>query len=353
MQLYMVMFNLLKFPIEAPLSSADPASDTISSFGAQSVGVCYGRNGNNLPAPQAVVNLFKANRIGRMRVYDPIPQTLRALVGSNIEIILDVPNPDLRDLASGAAAATRWVQNNIRAYSSGVKFKYIAVGNEVDPNNGAAQFVPFVLPAMQNIHNALVAAGLQNQIKVSTATYTGLLGNSYPPSQGSYRDNVKSFISPIINFLARNNLPLLVNVYPYFSYRGNPAQISLPYALFTAPGVVVRDGDREYRNLFDALLDAHYSANEKANGANINIVVSESGWPSAGGAAATLGNAGTYYRNLINHVKGTAGTPKRPGRAIETYLFAMFDENLKGGEETEKHFGLFYPNQSPKYQLRF
>ncbi|KAK2986112.1 hypothetical protein RJ640_024611 [Escallonia rubra] len=315
--------------------------------GAQSVGVCYGRNGNNLPPPQTVVNLFKAKGIGRMRVYDPIPQTLQALVESNIEIILDVPNPDLRALASDAAAATRWVQNNIRAYSSGVKFKYIAVGNEVDPNNGAAQFVPFVLPAMQNIHNALVAAGLQNQIKVSTATYTGLLGNSYPPSQGSYRDNTRSFISPIISFLARNNLPLLVNVYPYFSYRGNTAQISLPYALFTAPGVVVRDGNLGYRNLFDALLDAHYSANEKANGANINIVVSESGWPSAGGAAATLENAGTYYRNLINHVKGTAGTPKRPGRAIETYLFAMFNENLKGGDETEKHFGLFYPNQSP------
>ncbi|KAK3029321.1 hypothetical protein RJ639_038419 [Escallonia herrerae] len=325
----------------------------LTTTGAQSVGVCYGMNGDNLPVAQAVVNLYKANGIGRMRVYDPISETLQALVGSNIEIILDVPNPDLPALASDAAAATKWVQDNIEAYSSGVKFKYIAVGNEVDPNNGAAQYVPSVLPAMQNIHNALVAAGLQNQIKVSTATYTGLLGNSYPPSQGSFRDDVSSFISPIITFLAQNNLPLLVNVYPYFSYNGNPGQIDLPYALFTAPGVVVTDGNLGYRNLFDALLDAHYSATEKANGANIEIVVSESGWPSEGGAAATLENAGTYYGNLINHVKGTTGTPKRPGRAIETYLFAMFDENRKEGEETEKHFGLFSPNQSPKYQLTF
>ncbi|KAL4615136.1 hypothetical protein ACB092_07G103200 [Castanea dentata] len=302
--------------------------------GAQSVGVCYGKNGNNLPADGEVVDLYKSNGIGRMRIYDPDQTTLNALKGSNIELIIGILNNNLQALTD-ATAATNWVQNNIRNYSPDVKFKYIAVGNEVHPGDAEAQFV---LPAMQNIHNAIVAANLQDQIKVSTAIDTTF-------------DAANSYISPIINFLVSNGAPLLANIYPYFSYTNNPQDISLPYALFTSPGVVVTDGSLQYQNLFDALLDSLFSALEKAGAPNLQIVVSESGWPSEGGTAATVDNAGTYYKNLINHVKG--GTPKKSGQAIETYLFAMFDENLKTGSEIEKHFGVFSPNKQPKYQISF
>ncbi|XP_059649661.1 glucan endo-1,3-beta-glucosidase-like [Cornus florida] len=338
-----IFFELLLLGVLLPI---------IHNAGAQSIGVCNGRLGNNLPSEQETVDLYKSNGIGRMRIYDPNPFTLQALRGSNIELILDVPNSGLQALASDASAATQWVQTNVKAYSPDVKFRYISVGNEVDPNNGNAQYVQFVLPAMKNIHSAIVAVGLQEQIKVSTATYSGLLGASYPPSNGAFRDNARSFMEPIISFLASNNAPLLANIYPYFAYTGDTQNIQLPYALFTAPGVVVTDGSLGYQNLFDALLDALYTAVEKVGGHNLEIVVSESGWPSGGGnAAATVDNASTYYRNLINHVKG--GTPKKPGRAIQTYLFAMFDENQKTGKQTEKHFGLFSPNKQPKYHIAF
>ncbi|KAF3957189.1 hypothetical protein CMV_017776 [Castanea mollissima] len=282
--------------------------------GAQSVGVCYGKNGNNLPADGEVVDLYKSNGIGRMRIYDPDQTTLNALKGSNIELIIGILNNNLQALTD-ATAATNRVQNNIKNYSPDVKFKYIAVGNEVHPGDAEAQFV---LPAVQNIHNAIVAANLQDQIKVSTAIDTTLLGNSFPPSAGSFSDVANSYISPIINFLVR---------------------------------VVVTDGSLQYQNLFDALLDSLFSALEKAGAPNLQIVVSESGWPSEGGTAATVDNAGTYYKNLINHVKG--GTPKKSGQAIETYLFAMFDENLKTGSEIEKHFGVFSSNKQLKYQISF
>ncbi|KAE9463282.1 hypothetical protein C3L33_04821, partial [Rhododendron williamsianum] len=160
-------------------------------------------------------------------------------------------------------------------------------------------------------------------------------------------------MGPIINFLKNTNNPLLFNIYPYFSRILEPQNVPLPYALFTATEGFPQDDQNQYRNLFDALLDAAYSAVEKAGGPNVEIVVSESGWPSAGGNDASVENAGTYYGNLINHVKEGSGTPKRPGKAIETYLFAMFDENEKHGVESEKHFGVFSPNKQPKYQLSF
>ncbi|XP_059653170.1 glucan endo-1,3-beta-glucosidase-like [Cornus florida] len=317
---------------------------TTDKAGAQFTGVCNG--GNNFLSAREIVDLYKSYGIGRMRIYEPNQATLQALRGSNIELILGVPNSDLQVLAFDASAATQWVQRNVRAYSPNVKFRYISVGNEVDPNAGTGQFVEFVLPAMQNIHNAIVAAGLQDQIKISTVTYMGLLGNSYPPSQGAFRDNARWFMEPIISFLVNNSAPLLANIYPYFSYIANPQNIPLPYALFTAEKVFVRDGSLEYRNFFDALLDSMYSAVEKVGGRSLEIVVSETGWPSEGGTAATVGNASTYHRNLMNHVKG--GTPKRPERAIQTYLFTMFDEY-----QNAEYFGLFSPYKQPKYQISF
>lgn len=316
--------------------------------GAQSVGVCYGRNGNNLPSQAEVIELFKANSIGRMRIYDPEQATLQALRGSNIELILGVPYDNLEALTD-ASAASNWVQNNVVAFSSDVKIKYIAVGNEVPPGDAKA---PYILPVMQNIQNALASANLQGQIKVSTAVDTSLLSVSYPPSSGTFSDPASQFISPIISFLVNNGSPLLANIYPYFSYTGNMQSIDLAYALFTSPGVVVTDGAYQYQNLFDALVDSLYSALERTGGSSLAIVVSESGWPSEGGTAASLGNAGTYYANLISHVKQGKGTPRKADQAIEAYLFAMFDENLKAAG-VEQHFGLFTPSKQPKYQISF
>ena len=127
----------------------------------------------------------------------------------------------------------------------------------------------------------------------------------------------------------------------------------LDYSLFTANGVVVHDGALGYSNLFDAILDATYSALEKVGGSNVDIVVSETGWPSGGnGVGATLENAKTYNNNVVAHVEKHAGTPKRPGKAIETYLFAMFNENQKP-EGTEQNFGLYQPDMTEVYHVDF
>ncbi|MBA0809878.1 hypothetical protein Gohar_001908, partial [Gossypium harknessii] len=279
---------------------------TFKITGAE-VGVCYGMMAKNLPPEAEVIALFQQKGIQRMRLYAPNHAALQALGGTNIKLLLDVPNPSLEYVAASQANANQWVQDNIKKYST-VSFRYIAVGNEVKPSDSFAQFL---FPAMQNIHNAISGAGLGHQIKQ-------LLGQ-------------------VITFLRDSQAPLLVNTYPYFSHIGDPEHVPLDYALFTAPSVVVTDGSLQYQNHFDAMLDSFYSALEKAGGGSLDIVVSETGWPSDGGDTTSVDNAMTYNRKLVQHVNQGQGTPKKSGKAIEAYLFAMFDENEKE-PAYEKHW---------------
>ncbi|BFG38988.1 hypothetical protein CerSpe_252620 [Prunus speciosa] len=180
-----------------------------------------------------------------------------------------------------------------------------------------------ILPAMQNLRTALIAANLN--IPISTAVFQNVLASPFPPSAGTWHPDAVSIMVP----LAR----LCIDEY----LRG--------YCKLT-------DGALGYTNLLDASLDALYWALEKVGAPNVEIVVAETGWPSAGEGhdPATIDNARTYNSNLIKH--GQFGTPKRLGKGLEAYIFALFNEDLKP-RGSESHWGLFYPDMSEVYHVDF
>lgn len=320
------------------------------SFVDAQIGACYGTRGDNLPPPTEVIALCNTHNIQRIRIYNPDPLILQALNGSpNISVVVGVANEDIPAIARDATVAKAWVQNNILKYPN-VNFRYIAVGNEISPlDDQSAAIAPSVVPAMQNIQSAISA--FMSRVRVSTALSMAVLGNSYPPSAGEFNTQVRpGFMDPIVAFLVQNQSPLLMNVYPYFAYSSNTNSISLDYALFTSPTAVVKDGQYQYQNLFAAMVDATHAALEKAGAANVEVVVTESGWPSTGGTATTVENARIYNSNLIKNVGN--GTPRRLGKPVETYIFDLIDEDEKD-PELEKHWGMFLVNKQPKYPLSF
>ncbi|KAF7852306.1 hypothetical protein BT93_L4600 [Corymbia citriodora subsp. variegata] len=310
------------------------------------VGVCYGMIGDNLPSPAAVVQLYQRYNIGKMRLFDPNAAALAALRGSGIEVTLGTLNQDLPSIASSVDAAKTWFDTYVQPFMSDVKITYLSAGNEVVPGDLAQ----YVLPAMQNLQSVVAGYGYSG-LQITTVVATSVLGTSYPPSISTFSDAARADMVGIIRFLSSSGSPLMINVYPYFAYASDPVNVRLDYAQFTAIGTVVQDGSLSYPNLLEAVVDAFYWAMEKEGVTDVDLVVSESGWPSAGnGDFTTPALAQTYNQNLVKRFRANSGTPKHPDRSLGGFIFAMFNENQKPAG-IEQNFGLFNPTGTPVYNV--
>ncbi|KAH6796395.1 hypothetical protein C2S51_037381 [Perilla frutescens var. frutescens] len=332
--------------------------------------------GNNLPSAARTVSLYRQYNIRRMRLYDPHPPTLRSLAGTNISLTMGVSHSDLRDLANCPRVATAWVRRYILGFPN-VTFRYIVVGNEIEP---ASELGPFVLPAMQNLYRAIGVAGLGGSIRVSTSIKTDLLKRWYPPQRGEFKCSVNWFIRPILQFLVSTRAPIFANVFPFQAFLNDRKNINLSFALLQPNNGVVLGGVY-YDNLFYVLLDAVDAAMERILASALRLYTDNdpfeslkpdnkkpktnpsTGNPSdhgsnniepnslADGSPFTVENARIYIKNLMRVVR--TGTPRNPGRPIETHIISMFDENLKPGPPYERHFGIFSTNGQPKFPFRF
>nr|DAD23608.1 TPA_asm: hypothetical protein HUJ06_025071 [Nelumbo nucifera] len=104
------------------------------------------------------------------------------------------------------------------------------------------------------------------------------------------------------------------------------------------------------------MLDSVIFAMTKLGFAIIRLVIAETGWPNAGDVdqiGVNIFNSATYNRNLIQRMtsKLAIETPARPSVVIPTFIFALYNENQKGGSGTKRHWGLLNPDGTSVYEV--
>lgn len=101
-------------------------------------------------------------------------------------------------------------------------------------------------------------------------------------------------------------------------------------------------------------VDAVHSALSAMGFQDVEIVVAETGWPSRGDSnelGPSVENAKAYNGNLIAHLRSLVGTPLMPGKSVDTYIFALYDEDLKQGPGSERAFGMFKTDRTVSYDV--
>ncbi|KAL0738062.1 hypothetical protein Bca4012_014272 [Brassica carinata] len=322
---------------------------------ATSLGINYGQVGNNLPSPDKVINLLRSLRITKTRIYDTNPQILTSFANSNIEIIVTIENQVLT-LLQDPQQALQWVDSHIKPYIPATRITGIMVGNELFTDEDSS-LIGYMMPAMINIHKALVQLGLDRYIEVSSPSSLAVLAESYPPSAGSFKPEVSSVMQQLLQFLEATRSSFWINAYPYFAYKDNPNKIPIDYVLFNRNiGMTDPNTRLHYDNMMYAQVDAVAYAAAKLGYRNLEVRVAETGWPSKGDAGevgASPTNAAIYNRNLMMRQFAGEGTPARRNSRLDVYIFALFNEDMKPGPTSEKNYGIFRPDGSLAYNLGF
>ncbi|KAJ0980398.1 hypothetical protein J5N97_008653 [Dioscorea zingiberensis] len=321
-----------------------------SATGQPYIGVNYGQVADNLPPPDATVRLLQSTTISKVRLYGADPAIIKALAGTNISIVIGAANGEIPTLAADPAAASSWVAANVLPYIPASSISVVSVGNEV-LTLGDASLASQLLPAMQNLHSALSSSA--PSVKISTVNTMAVLAQSEPPSSGAFHSDIATALKGILNFLSETGSPFMINPYPYFAYRSDPRPETLAFCLFQPNSGRFDGGSKiNYMNMFDAQVDAVRAALDSSGFPAVDIVVAETGWPYKGDdgeVGASVDNAKAFNGGLVAHLRSMAGTPKMPGRPVETYLFALYDEDLKPGPTSERSFGLFHPDLTMTY----
>ncbi|KAL8199624.1 hypothetical protein R6Q57_013192, partial [Mikania cordata] len=322
------------------------------------LGVNWGTQASTSLDPKYIVQMLKDNKIKKVKLFDSDHWTVSHFAGTGIEVMLGIPNLNLKDFSNDYDAVEDYIKDNVtdhlRDHAGGVNIKYIAVGNEPFLKAYKGAYENTIFPALKNVQKALNKAGLGHKIKATIPQNADVYDSGdQGPSAGAFRPEIRDTMIKISRFLAQNNCPFMVNIYPFLSLYEND-DFPIEFAFFDGGGKGVQDQNIRYTNMFDANLDTLSHALRKERVRNVKLIVGEIGWPTNGHKHANVKTARRFYNGLLKKLATNKGTPLNPGY-IEAYLFSLTDENKKSIEPGffERHWGIFRYDGQPKFPVDF
>nr|GMD08958.1 glucan endo-1,3-beta-glucosidase 1 [Ipomoea batatas] len=243
------------------------------------MGVNIGTDVSNFLSPADLVSFLQLQKITHIRLYDADPEMLKALAKTKIRVIVSVPNNQLLAIGSSNTTAAAWIGRNVAAFYPQTLITAIAVGDEVLTTVPSS--APLLMPAIESLYSALVAANLHTHIKISTPNAASIVLDPFPPSQAFFNQSLSLVVSQLLQFLSRTQSPLMMNLYPYYVFMQNKGVVPLENSLFKplTPSKEMVDPNTllHYTNVFDAMIDSVYYSMRNLNVTDVVVLVTETG----------------------------------------------------------------------------
>ncbi|WP_187696522.1 glycosyl hydrolase family 17 protein [Xanthovirga aplysinae] len=323
--------------------------------GDEWIGMDFGTDFQRIPLDdREQFKAMKGKGINKVRIYSMNTNVLDAAEEEGMKVAVTIYLDRLADMASGNVEPEMEV---LRRYASIIN--YCHVGNEVFHPAFNGQYDQVIIPAMQNLLKEVQKEGLD--IKIVTPINYDVFENTFPPSSGRFKAELKPIFRQLFTLLNEQGAPFFVNIFPFFTqlYDSN---VPIEFCDFN----ISRDpGNPTAGQFFDPANGLFYADNMSASidgvyhamqdlGVDAPLALSETGWPHGPETVrgASIGSAQSFNNGMVTLARGGfGGTPFRPNTKHLTYFFEWADEGNKDLAlgVFERTWGLNDENGNPNY----
>mmetsp|Transcript_5053 Transcript_5053/g.15146 ORF Transcript_5053/g.15146 Transcript_5053/m.15146 type:complete len:321 (+) Transcript_5053:545-1507(+) len=252
---------------------------------------------------------------------------VRAVYGdTGAAVTVGIENAELYSAVNDAAFRGRLV-DTLREFSGLIQF--ITVGNE--PFHGANRNSVglVIVEAFESVAALLRDNGLG--VRPTMSFSASCLVDTYPPQNARFNQEIEAPMRRLITGLQASGSVFGINLYPFFAQLYD-ANVNVELA---------RDGA-----ILSAEIDATRAALASVGAGSLTLAVTETGWPTAGDAGASVSNAQLYTASVLREASTNP-------HITAVYLFEALDEPSKVGGPIDTNWGLMTANGEAKFALQF